>query len=97
MSVPMAIALSGQLLHDQQVIQPALRSSPSQALQHMSSWTSVNPILYTSPIPTLLNGILLHTPSHGYARLVMRSTGAWEEATSTRGLKPDKGEAWKRR
>ena len=45
-----------------------------------SSWTSkVNSILYTSPIPPHMNGILLHTPSHGYARLVTRSTGVWEE------------------
>jgi hypothetical protein len=72
-----------------------ISSSPTYA---KSSWTSkVNPILDSSPIPPLLNGILLHTPSHGYARLMTRNTGAWEEASSAHGLKSDIIEAWKRR
>jgi len=63
-----------------------------------SSWTSkVNSILYASPIPSHMSGIQLHTPSHGYARLVTMSTGAWEEVLGARSLKNDIIEAWKRR
>ena len=40
----------------------------------------VNSILYTSPLPTHWNGILLHTPSCVYDRFSSRSTGAREEA-----------------
>ena len=61
----------------------------------MSSWTSkVNPILYVSPLPTLLNGILLHTPPYDYVRTTSTSTELREEA---RSLKADVTEAWKRR
>src|SRR3954467_15378725 len=60
-----------------------------------SSWTpKVNPFLYASPLPTLLNGMLLHTPSHMLDRFTPTSTEAREEA---RNIKPDKTEAWKRR
>src|SRR3954463_2079705 len=60
-----------------------------------SSWTpKVNPFLYASPLPTLLNGMLLHTPSHMHDRFTLTSTEAREEAQS---IKPDKTEAWKRR
>src|SRR4051812_39977814 len=60
-----------------------------------SSWTpKVNPFLYASPLPTLLNGILLHTPSYGHDRFTLTSTEAREEA---RSIKPDNTEAWKRR
>src|SRR3954470_22683644 len=60
-----------------------------------SSWTpKVNPFLYASPLPTLLNGMLLHTPSHMHDRFTPTSTEAREEA---RNIKPDKTEAWKRR
>src|SRR3954469_9291631 len=60
-----------------------------------SSWTpKVNPFLYASPLPTLLNGMLLHTPSHMHDRFTPTSTEAREEA---RNSKPDKTEAWKRR
>src|SRR4051812_6406383 len=60
-----------------------------------SSWTpKVNPFLYASPLPTLLNGMLLHTPSHMHDRFTPTSTEAREEA---RDIKPDKTEAWKRR
>src|SRR3954470_14055859 len=60
-----------------------------------SSWTpKVNPFLYASPLPTLLNGMLLHTPSHMHDRFTPISMEAREEA---RNIKPDKTEAWKRR
>src|SRR3954470_10158280 len=60
-----------------------------------SSWTpKVNLFLYASPLPTLLNGMLLHTPSHMHDRFTPTSTEAREEA---RNIKPDKMEAWKRR
>ena len=60
-----------------------------------SSWTpKVNPFLYESSLPTLLNGMLLHTPSHMHDRFTPTSTEAREEA---RSIKPDKTEAWKRR
>jgi hypothetical protein len=60
-----------------------------------SSWTpKVNPFLYASPLPSLLNGMLLHTPSHMHDRFTLTSTEAREEA---RNIKPDKTEAWKRR
>src|SRR4051812_32128153 len=60
-----------------------------------SSWTpKVNPFLYASPLPTLLNGMLLHTPSHMHDRFTLTSTEAREEA---RSIKHDKTEAWKRR
>src|SRR3954465_13671435 len=46
-----------------------------------SSWTpKVNPFLYASPLPTLLNGILLHTPSYGHDRFTLTSTEVREEA-----------------
>ena len=54
----------------------------------------MNPFLYASPLPTLLNGMLLHTPSHMHDRFTLTSTEAREEA---RNIKPDKTEAWKRR
>ena len=54
----------------------------------------MNPFLYASPLPTLLNGMLLHTPSHMHDRFTPTSTEAREEA---RDIKPDKTEAWKRR
>ena len=69
-----------------------LSSSPTYAKSSRN--LKVNHILYASPIPTRLNGILLHTPSCILARLMTRSTGTREEA---RGLKDDKMEAWKRR
>src|SRR4051812_11310634 len=56
--------------------------------------SKVNPFLYASPLPTLLNGMLLHTPSHMHDRFTPTSTEAREEA---RDIKPDKTEAWKRR
>src|SRR3954463_12071722 len=60
-----------------------------------SSWTpKVNPFLYARLLPTLLNGMLLHTPSHMHDRFTPTSTEAREEA---RDIKPDKTEAWKRR
>src|SRR4051812_9781459 len=60
-----------------------------------SPWTpKVNPFLYESSLPTLLNGMLLHTPSHIHDRFTPTSTEAREEA---RSIKPDKTEAWKRR
>src|SRR4051812_11021429 len=60
-----------------------------------SSWTpKVNPFLYASPLPTLVNGMLLHTPSDMHDRFTLTSTEAREEA---RNIKPDKTEAWKRR
>src|SRR3954466_8070753 len=60
-----------------------------------SSWTpKVNPFLYASLLPTLLNGMLLHTPSHIHDRFTPTSTEATEE---DRNIKPDKTEAWKRR
>jgi hypothetical protein len=63
-----------------------------------SSWTSkVNSILYASSIHIPLNGMLPHAPSYDYARFHFMSTGAWEDATSAHGLKPDVLEAWKRR
>ena len=58
--------------------------------------SKVNSILYACLIMSILNGILLDTPSHLYDRLA-RSTGAWEEALGARGLKSDVREAWKRR
>ena len=69
-----------------------LSSSPTYAKS--SRTLKVNPILYSSPLPTRLNGILLYTPSCVYDRFSSRSTGAREEA---RGLEDDKREAWKRR
>ena len=54
-------------------------------------------IPYASPILTHLDGILLHTPSLVYARMMTTSTGAWEEAPSARGLKSNVIESWKRR
>ena len=60
-----------------------------------SPWTlKVNSILYMSPLPPHLDGILLHTPSLDHDRFTSTSTGAREEA---RGLKTDKTGAWKRR
>src|SRR4051812_45466651 len=60
-----------------------------------SSWTpKVNPVLYASPLPTLLNGMLLHTPSHMHDRFTPTSTEVREEAHN---IKPDKTKAWKRR
>src|SRR3954464_1394040 len=60
-----------------------------------SPWTpKVNPLLYARSLPTLLNGMLLHTPSHMHDRFTPTSTEAREEA---RNIKPDKTEAWKRR
>src|SRR4051812_42822762 len=39
------------------------------------SWTpKVNPFFYASPLPTLLNGMLLHTPSHMHDRFTLTST-----------------------
>ena len=68
------------------------------AISCTSSWTSkVNSIHYAFPIHNPLNGLLPHTPSCDYARCDLMSTGAWEEATSIRGLKADVREAWKRR
>ena len=68
------------------------------AISCTSSWTSkVNSIHYAIPIHIPLNGLLPHAPSCDYARLDLMSTGAWEEATSIRGLKADVREAWKRR
>ena len=59
-----------------------------------SSWTpKVNPFLYASPLPSLLNGMLLHTLSHMHDRFTPTSTEAREEAQD---IKPDKTEAWKR-
>src|SRR3954462_8439962 len=60
-----------------------------------SSWTpKVNPFLYASPLPALLNGMLLHTTSHMHDRFTPTSTEAREEA---RNIKPDKTDAGKRR
>src|SRR4051794_22431054 len=60
-----------------------------------SSWTpKVSPFLYASSLPTLLNGILLHTSSYGHDRFTLISTEAREEA---RSIKPAKTMAWKRR
>src|SRR3954467_15272313 len=60
-----------------------------------SSWTpEVNLFLYASPLPTLLNGMLLHTPSHMHDRFTPTSTEAREESPN---IKPNKTEAWKRR
>ena len=73
----------------------ALSPTSSTLTYAMSSWTSkVNPILYASPLPTLLNGILLHTPSYDHARLTPTSTETREEARSPT---PNKTEACKRR
>ena len=72
----------------------ALSPTSSTPTYAMSSWTSkVNPILYASPLPTLLNGILLHTPPYDYVRTTLASTELREEAWS---LKADVTEAWKR-
>ena len=49
----------------------------------------MNSILYPSPLPPHLDGILLHTPSLDHDRFTSTSTGAREEA---RGLKADKEE-----
>ena len=68
------------------------------AISCTSSWTSkVNSIHYAIPMHIPLNGLLPHAPSCDYARLDLMSTGAWQEATSIRGLKADVREAWKRR
>ena len=67
-------------------------------LSYTSSWTSkVNSIHYAIPIINPLNGLLPHASSCDYARFDLMSTGAWEDARSTRGLKADVREAWKRR
>src|SRR3954464_14460603 len=59
-----------------------------------SPWTpKVNPLLYARSLPTLLNGMLLHTPSHMHDRFTPTSTEAREEAQN---IKPVKTEAWKR-
>ena len=58
----------------------------------------MNSILYTCLHLSLLNGVLPHAPSHVHARLIMRSTGAWEG--DAKGVLEDsttKTEAWKRR
>src|SRR3954463_11402430 len=58
-----------------------------------SSWTpKVNPFLYASPLPTLLNGMLLHTPSHMHDRFTPTCTEAREEA---RNIKPQQEEGLK--
>ena len=69
-----------------------LSSSPTYAKS--SRTLKVNSILYPSPLPPPLDGILLHTPSFDHARFTLTGTGAREEA---RGLEDDKTEAWKRR
>src|SRR3954466_10320496 len=79
--------------HD--VARPTVVTTSRSPTYAKSSWTpKVNPFLYASPIPTLLNGMLLHTPSHMHDRFTPTSTETREEA---RGLAPDKTEAWKRR
>ena len=58
----------------------------------------MNPILYASPLPTRLNGMLPHAPSHVHARVITRRAGAWEG--DAKGVLEDnttKTEAWKRR
>src|SRR3954462_13719651 len=69
-------------------------TSRSPTYAKSSRTPKVNPFLYASPLPTLLNGMLLHTPSHLHDRFTPTSTEAREEA---RNIKPDKTEAWKRR
>ena len=69
-----------------------LSSSPTYAKS--SRTLKVNSILYPSPLPPPLDGILLHTPSFDHARVALMGTGAREDA---RGLEDDKREAWKRR
>ena len=77
------------------VARPTVVTTSSSPTYAKSSWTpKVNPFLYASPLPTLLNGMLLHTPSHMHDRFTPTSTEAREEA---RSIKPDKTEAWKRR
>ena len=55
------------------IMSSTLSSSPTNAKS--SRTVKVNPILYASPLPTRLNGILLHTPSCVYDRFSSRSTG----------------------
>src|SRR3954463_1408109 len=77
------------------VARPTVVTTSRSPTYAKSSWTpKVNPFLYASPLPTLLNGMLLHTPSHMHDRFTLTSTEAREEA---RSIKPDKTEAWKRR
>ena len=64
-----------------------LSSSPTYAKS--SRTLKVNSILYPSPLPSPLDGILLHTPSLDHDRFTSTSTGTREEA---RGLKADKEE-----
>src|SRR3954466_11496030 len=77
------------------VARPTVVTTSRSPTYAKSSWTpKVNLFLYASPLPTLLNGMLLHTPSHMHDRFTPTSTEAREEA---RDIKPDKTEAWKRR
>src|SRR3954464_10423359 len=62
-------------------------TSRSPTYAKSSRTPKVNPFLYASPLPTLLNGMLLHTPSHMHDRFTPTSTEAREEA---RNIKPDK-------
>src|SRR3954470_21645254 len=77
------------------VARPTVVTTSRSPTYAKSSWTpKVNPFLYASPLPTLLNGILLHSPSYDHDRFTPTSTETREEP---RGLTPDKTEAWKRR
>src|SRR3954463_6855446 len=69
-------------------------TSRSPTYAKSSCTPKVNPFLYARSLPTLLNVILLHTPSYGHDRFTLTSTEAREEA---RSIKPDKTVAWKRR
>ena len=63
-----------------------------------SSRTSkVNSLHYMSTYAPIVNGILLHTPSHDHHRFTSMSTDAWKEDHGERELNLDKREAWKRR
>jgi hypothetical protein len=59
--------------------------------------SKVNPILYASLFPTLLNGILLHITYYDHARFISTPIRSREEALEARGLKSDIMEALKRR
>ena len=85
-------ALPDAAQHSVIIMSSTLSSSPTYA--KTSQTLKVNSILYPSPLPPPLDGILLHTPSFDHARCTSTGTGAREEA---RGLEDDKREAWKRR
>ncbi len=97
--------LNGMLLHTPSHIHDRFTPTSMEAREEARSikpdkteaWKrtpKVNLFLYESSLPTPLNGMLLHTPSHIHDRFTPTSMEAREEA---RSIKPDKTEAWKRR